>query len=473
MDISEVPYLPAVRQGDLIKAKEISPVELTEAYLERIHRLDSKLHSYITIAGEDALDQARMLEQEIVKGDSKGPLYGVPVAIKDQCHVRGWRTTGGSRLFKDCVADEDCSVVAKLRQAGVILLGKLNMTELALVSVSEDTLYGTARNPWNLGRSPGSSSSGPGAATAAFLCAAAIGEDTGGSIRNPAAYCGIVGLRPTWGRVSRHGMLSGCWSMDTLGPMARTVEDCAVLFEAIAGHDPKDQYTWKEPVPDYRDALIGNIRGLKIGLIKESLDPSIVDQEVIDKILLAAAKLESLGAVVEETSIPTMAQAAIITMTISFSEAASVYSKILRTRPRSVGHAVQVRLLAAKLLPAEVYIKAVKLRQLVRQEVMIALERFHALISPSAATEAQLLDFSPSLHSKQEVLHRLISRSRITAPFNLASVPAISVPCGFTSNDLPVGLQITGNPLDEWTILKIAHAYEQATPWRERRPLVC
>ena len=248
MNKADIPFLSATALGELIRKREVSPVEATEAYLERIDAVDGALHSYITVCRQAALQAARAAEQALTRGEYRGPLHGVPYAVKDQFWTRGVLTTGGSILLGDFVPQEDATVVARLHAAGAVLLGKLNMSEFATGN-SVRHPYGTPHNPWDLRRNPGTSSSGSGAATAAFLCATSLGEDTGGSIRNPANNCGLVGIRPTWGLVSRYGMLGACWSMDIGGPISRTVEDCAVTLQAIAGHDPRDPYTAKVAVP--------------------------------------------------------------------------------------------------------------------------------------------------------------------------------------------------------------------------------
>jgi aspartyl-tRNA(Asn)/glutamyl-tRNA(Gln) amidotransferase subunit A len=470
MSPSDIPFLSAAELGRRIKAREISPVDATHAYLDRIDSYDEQLHSYIMVAGEKALLRAHEMEEEILRGEDRGPLHGVPVAIKDQCHVNGWRTTGGSRILKDHVPDYDSTVVVNLREAGTVLLGKLNMTEFAS-GETFDFPYGTPRNPWDLTRSPGASSGGSGAGTAAFLCAASLGEDTGGSIRNPAAYSGVVGLRPTWGRVSRHGVIGACWSMDTVGPLTRTVEDCALMFQAIAGHDPNDPHTSEEPVHDYTLGLDGDISKLKVGLIKELIDPDIVDGEVAEAVLAATAVLVKLGATVEDVSLPILQHAAAIAQTISGVEGAFMRREYIYTRATDMDYLARVRALTGSLIPAQVYHKAMRLREVVRRQVLGILERFDVLICPSAPTEAPKIPTSPDIiKSKDEVLGNIWGRSRVNAPFSLSGQPALSVPCGFTSNDLPIGLQIAGRPLDEWTVFNVGHAYEQATPWHMKRP---
>ena len=296
MEKADIPYLSATELSRLIEATEVSPVEATEAYLERIDALDSTFNSYITVCPEEALQAARDAEKAITRGNYLGPMHGIPMAIKDQFWTKGIRSTGGSKLLADFVPDEDATVVGALKRAGAIILGKTNLTEFAIGGPHQ---YGIPRNPWNTEMRTGSSSSGSGAATAAFLCATSIGEDTGGSVRFPAAWCGVVGMRPSWGRVSRHGVMTGVWSMDTPGPISRTVEDAAVTLSAIAGHDPKDTYTWNTLVPDYRQALDGNVRGLRIGLVTDQMDSELVDGEVRGAVVKATSLLGEMAALVE------------------------------------------------------------------------------------------------------------------------------------------------------------------------------
>ena len=273
MDKVDIPFLSATELSRLIERKEVSPVEATEAYLERIEDLDFKFNAYLTVCRNQALQDAREAERAISQGNYLGPMHGVPVAVKDQFWSKGIRSTGGSRILADFIPDEDATVVANLKAAGAILLGKTNVTEFAITGFTHR--FSTPRNPWNLDTYAGGSSGGSGAGTAAFLCATSLGEDTGGSIRFPATWCGLVGHRPSWGLVSRYGVMPGVWSMDTVGPISRTVEDAAITLGAIAGHDPKDAYTWDIPVPDYRSALDGNISGMRIGVIGEQLNNNL------------------------------------------------------------------------------------------------------------------------------------------------------------------------------------------------------
>ena len=315
MDKKEIPFLTASQLSKLIEKKEVSPVEATEAYLDRIQEVDVKLNSYITVTGDQALESARRAEKEIATGVNRGPLHGVPMAVKDQFNTVGVLTTGGSSILSDNVPEEDATVITKLKSAGAVLLGKLNMSEFAMAEIYNHP-YGTPRNPWDLERNPGTSSSGSGAATAAFLCASSLGEDTGGSIRGPANFSGLVGLRPSYGRVSRHGVLGGSWSMDTVGPISRSVEDAAITIQAIAGYDPNDAYTRNVPVPDYRKALTRDIQGVKMGVILERMDSPTLDPEIRETVAKAISVLGEIGASSEDTSIPLAPNAGALTMSI-------------------------------------------------------------------------------------------------------------------------------------------------------------
>ena len=465
MDKNELPFLSARELSRLIQRREVSPVEATEAYLERIDALDFKFNSYLTVCRRQALQAAQDAERAISQGNYLGPMHGIPVAIKDQLWTKGIRSTGGSRILADFIPDEDATVIVKLKEAGAIPLGKTNLPEFAIGGGHQ---FSTPRNPWNLDMSPGASSSGSGAATAAFLCATSLGEDTGGSIRFPAAWCGIVGLRPTWGRVSRYGLMRGVWSMDTIGPMSRTVEDAAMTLGAIAGYDPKDPYTWNVPVPDFMGALDGDIKGLRIGVIAEQINSEVVEPEVREAVLNATTVLAELGALVEEVSLPITKDAGIITWVYLRVEPALNHSNWIRGRLQDYSHGNRIGLLTGSVLPAQIYYKAQRLRSLVRRQVHQALETYDALVLPTLGVPAQKLEGeAPIITSKESALRQ---QYLLTYMFNLADAPAVSVPCGLSSQGLPIGLQIGGRPGDEETVLKLAHAYEQSTPWHTMRP---
>ena len=469
MDKGAIPFLSATDMAGLFRSGELSPVEATEAYLERIGEVDERLNSYITVPAGQARAEAKAAEAEIASGNYRGPMHGIPVAVKDQFYTQGVLTTGGSSILKDFVPEYDATVIANLKRAGAVLLGKLNMSEFAMGDAFHHP-YGRPRNPWDLNRNPGTSSSGSGAATAAFLCATSLGEDTGGSIRGPAAFCGLVGIRPTWGRVSRYGVLGSTWSMDAVGPISRTVADCAVTLGAIAGYDPKDPYTWNVPVPDYLAELDAGVEGLRIGVVTERIDYDGVDPQARDAVTQAIGLLGELGAEVQEVSIPLMPDSAAVSTAIIYPDAATVHRQGIEEYLSDYDHNIRVRLLAGSILPAQAHQKAQRLRHLLRQQVLEALERVDVLVMPTAPTGATPIPTAPGVASKEEFLEMLGGRRSYTAPFNLASVPAISINCGFTSESLPVGLQIAGRPFEESTVFRAARAYEQATDWDQRRP---
>ena len=464
MEKRDIPFLSTAELSELIRQKELSPVEVTESYLERIDALNFKFNSYLTVCREEALQAAREAEQAIAQGNYLGPMHGIPVAVKDQLWSKGIRTTVGSRLMADFFPEEDATAVANLKKAGAIILGKTNLTEFA---IGGSQRYSPNRNPWDLDRFTGGSSAGSGSATAAFLCATSLGEDTGGSIRRPAAWCGLAGLRPSWGRVSRYGVMPGSWSMDQVGPISRTVEDAAITLEAIAGYDPKDPYSWDVPVPSYRRALDGDINGIRVGAIRELIHSDIVDPEVRDAIIKAGAVLGELGAAVEEVSLPLTIHSGTITATLINVESAMTYRNWIRDRLHDFGHGNQTGLLTGSVMPAQAYYKAQKLRELVRRQVHEALETYDVLILPTSKSCAPRLEDEPVITS-QEMAASMIPV--MTRPFNLASVPALSINCGFNSQGLPIGLQIGGRPFAEETVLKVGHAYEQNTPWHAMRP---
>lgn len=465
MDKSEIPFLSASALSGLIASREISPVEATEAYLDRIDSLDFKFNAYLTVTREMALAAAHEAEREIAAGNNRGPMHGVPVAVKDQFLSAGVRSTGGSRILVDYVPDEDATVIANLKRAGAVLLGKTNLTEFAITGFSHR--YSTPRNPWDLNAYAGGSSSGSGAATGAYLCATSLGEDTGGSIRFPATWCGLVGLRPTWGLVSRYGVMRGVWSMDTVGPISRTVEDAAITLGAIAGHDPRDSHTSTTPVPDYRAALGQGVEGLRIGVVTEQMESDLVDADVRNVVERAIAVLGELGATVEEVSLPLSTIAGPISGALLAVEPANNHSKWVHENIDDYGHDDRILLLTGSVMPANYYLKAQKIREMIRRQVLEALGGYDALVFPTAGRGAQPVEDDPPVTSKETSSRLPFLFTRL---FNLASCPAMSVPCGFDDRGMPVGLQIGGKPLSEETLFRIGYAYEQATGWHTRRP---
>ena len=473
MEQADIPFLSATQLASLIEARQVSPEEALHAYLDRIEQVNPKVNAYITVCADEAMQEARQAGQEIQQGRYRGPLHGVPVAVKDQVHTTGILTTDASKIRADFIPTEDATVVAKLKEAGAVIIGKTNMSEFA-IGDSFSSFKGPARNPWDLSRDPGTSSTGSGAATAARLCATSLGEDTGGSIRGPASLCGLVGLRPTWGRVSRFGADGACWSIDTIGPISRTVEDCAATIGAIAGYDPKDPYTRQVPVPDYRQALTGDIKGLKVGLVQEYLDPdkSGVDPRVRDAVIAAAGVLSELGAEVRDVSLPLSVNCGVAIRTITHVERVSLHPEWLRERPQDYHHNTRVSFSTANLIPAPVYYKAQKVRAMVRREVLGALKEVDVLIQPTSAAPAGVMSMDGTVASKEQAKQAL-HRGGYTGPYSLTGTTAMSILCGFSSEGdggLPLALQIAGRPFDEATVLRVGHAYEQATPWHNRLP---
>lgn len=471
MDRSDIAFLSAAELAAAIQAKQVSPVEAVDAYLDRIGRIDPKVNSYITVCADDARREAKQAETEIQRGEYRGPLHGVPIAIKDQIHTKGIRTTDASNVRADFVPEEDATVVVNLKNAGAVLLGKLNMSEFALGD-PQSSAFGPARNPWDLERSPGTSSTGSGAATAARLCATSLGEDTGGSIRGPAAHCGLVGLRPTWGRVSRYGVDGAGWSVDTIGPISRTTEDCAITIQGIAGYDPKDSYTRRVPVPEYRKSLTGDVRGLKVGVVRELLDTEELglNPELRQSVVAAAGLLGELGAQVKDVSLPLAAQCGYITRAITHVERVSLHPDWLRQRPQDYHHNTRVAFMTGNMVPGRVYYKAQKLRAMVRQQVLDLLEEVDVLVQPTMGGPADVINLEARV-SSQDQAKRALAAGAFRGPYSLAGTPAVSILCGFTTEDaggLPLAMQIAGRPFEEAMVLRVAHAYEQATPWHTR-----
>jgi aspartyl-tRNA(Asn)/glutamyl-tRNA(Gln) amidotransferase subunit A len=460
--------LSIAEAGEQIRRRALSAVELTRAYLDRIGRRDGEFRAYITVLEPEALAAANAADQEIGRGGYRGPLHGIPVALKDLVASRGVRTTCGARILKDWVPDTDASVALRLARAGAILLGKLNMHEFAYGPTGVNALYGTPRNPWDATRMPGGSSSGSAVAVAAGLTAGALGTDTGGSIRIPAAFCGIVGLKPTYGRVSRAGVIPLSWSLDHVGPMTRTVADAALMLQVLAGRDPADPSSADVPVPDYQAALQGDLRGLRLGLPADYFFAHL-DPEVRDAVHATVGRLQAQGAAVEAVPLPRIQLAAAASFAIMRAEATAYHEPYLKARAAEYGADVRGRLLTGQFVLATQYLKAQRARQVLRAEVDAALARVHALIGPAAPLPAPPLD-------TREVTVGGVTQdvrlwiTRCTAPINVTGHPVLAVPCGLTTGGLPVGLQIIGRHFDEGTILRVGRAVEAGNPLGGRWP---
>jgi aspartyl-tRNA(Asn)/glutamyl-tRNA(Gln) amidotransferase subunit A len=459
----ELAFLTIAEAARLIERKQLSPVELTTALIRRTEALDPRLDAYLLPTAERAVDQARQAEREITAGGCRGPMHGIPFGLKDIYATAGISTTGHSRVCIDTVPSADATTVRKLYEAGAVLTGKLATHEFAHGGPSFDLPWPPARNPWNREHFTGGSSSGSGAAVAAGLVPAALGSDTGGSIRGPAALCGIVGLKPTYGLVSRWGVYANSFSFDHAGPMTWTVEDCAIVLQAIAGHDPNDPASASRPVPDYRAALTGDIKGLRIGVVRHlHEDDCTVTREVGAALEEALAVLRSLGATLGEARLRSAQDYYDVKVTIAESELLAVHEQALRTRPGDFGEDFLGRVLPAVLIGARDYVQAQRERRRMLAEMAPVYADFDVLVTATAGAPA------PRLGSWRTI--EFWKRASLTTPFNVTGGPALAQCIGFAGNRLPLSMQVVGRPFDDATVLRVAHAYEKATPWRERRP---
>ena len=470
MDKLEICYTSAGDLSKLVQSKEISPVEIIEAHISRIDETEPVLNSFITLLANEARTAARQAEKDIQAGRYKGPLHGIPVALKDLYNTGGVRTTSGSKIFDTFVPTEDCTVASKFQQAGAILLGKLNMHQFAYGPTGENPDYGHMHNPWNPDMVTGGSSGGSGSAAAAGQCTITTGSDTGGSIRIPAALCGIVGLKPTYGLVSRYGLTALSWSLDHPGPMTRTVEDTAITMNAIAGYDPKDIASAKVDIPDYTTALNRDVQGLRIGLVKEYFEAPL-DPQVRKTVMDALGLLESMGAEVKEVSYPMFNESQAISSTVLMSEASAFHRDLLQNEGHQLYEPVRQRLHAGLFISAAEYLRAQQARTIFDQQGRRLLDDVDLLAGPTEPVTAPEITAARVMAGEQEV-GVVGALTQYTRPYNINGFPAISVPCGFSDAGLPIGLQLAGKPFDEVTVLRAAHAYEQATTWHNRRPPV-
>jgi aspartyl-tRNA(Asn)/glutamyl-tRNA(Gln) amidotransferase subunit A len=471
---------------DAYRSEATTPTAATTAYLRRIAAADGRVGAYLTVTAEAALEAARSADERYRKGAPRSPLDGVPIAVKDVLCTRGVRTTCGSRILETFVPPYDATAVRRLHEAGAVLLGKTNMDEFAMGSSTEHSAFGPTRNPWDLACVPGGSSGGSAAAVAAGLAAAALGTDTGGSVRQPAAFCGTVGLKPTYGRVSRYGLVAFASSLDQIGPMTRDVLDAALLLEVVAGADRHDATSVDEPVPRYAAALTGDVRGLRLGVPREYFAAGL-DPEVARAVREAIGTFEGLGAKLEEVSLPLTDSGLAVYYVIAPAEASSNLARYdgvkygLRVHggrdlvemsglTRAAGFGAEVKrriMLGTYALSAGYYDayygRAQRVRTLVRRDFEAAFERVDLLVAPTTPNVAFRLG------DKADPLAMYLN-DVFTVPSSLAGAPAISVRCGFTAAGLPIGLQLIGRAFDESRLLRAAHAYEQATTWLDRRP---
>jgi aspartyl-tRNA(Asn)/glutamyl-tRNA(Gln) amidotransferase subunit A len=445
----------------LIRDKKVSPVELTQSCLKRIERLSPKLNAFITVTAESALEQAREAEAEIHRGHWRGPLHGIPIALKDLFDTAGVRTTAASGLFKDRVPKQDAEIVRRLKDAGAVLLGKLNMHEFAYGGSSVISYYGPVRNPWSLDHEAGGSSSGSAVAMAAGLCYGSVGSDTGGSIRQPSAYCGAVGFKPTYGRVSTRGVVPLSWLYDHVGPMTRSVVDAAAMLQVLAGFDPEDSNSADQPVPDYSAALrhAGPLRvGVPRAYFYEGLHPDIENA-----MNAAIAVIGKLASSVRDIEMPASNDT-----TILRAEAYAYHAENAKKSPELYQPETLKRIRAGEDVTTATYIQARRQVDQYRHNIRKVFETVDLLVTPT--TPVPPFTISELLADMDNLRTREILSLRNTRPFNILGLPSISVPCGFTKSGLPIGLQISGAPWAEANVLRLAQAYEQQTDWHKKRP---
>jgi len=457
--------------SQLVRNKKISPVQLTQERLKQIERLNGKLAVFITVTAESALAQARVAESEIQRGYWRGPLHGIPIALKDLMDTAGVRTTAGSELFKDRIPTEDAEVVRRLKAAGAVILGKLNLHEFAYGGSSVVSYFGPVHNPWDLNYSAGGSSGGSAAAVAARLCYAAIGTDTGGSVRQPASYCGIVGLKPTYGRVSASGVIPLSWSLDHVGPMTRTTRDAALVLQVIAGYDQRDPASIDAPVPDYTATIADSTSSLRLGIPRaffwEELGP-----EIAAAMEAALAVLKKMTASQQDIA-PLATDGSYSSWTDPYgavftAEAYAYHKDYIEKSPQLYQPATLKRLRLGADVSATKYIQSRREMEHLRRSIVHVFENVDVLITPTVRIlPFTIQDLQTDLDS---VRTKELAMLHNTRPLNFTGLPTISIPCGFTRSGLPVGMQITGRPGEEATVLRLAHAYEQATDWHKREP---
>jgi len=445
-----------------IASGTLSPVALTEAALARIAALDPKLNAFITITADRARRAAAGAEAEIKAGKRRGPLHGIPYALKDIYNVAGVRTTAHSKLLIDNVPSEDATSTAKLEAAGMVLLGKLSTHEFARGGPTDALPFPNAKNPWNTAHFAGGSSSGSGVAVAAGMVGLAMGSDTAGSIRLPATFCGIVGLKPTYGVISRRGVVPLSFTLDHAGPLTRSVEDCALAMQALAGHDPGDPGSAHEAVPDYIASLRKGVAGLTIGRARAYDEEAGVNAEVMAALDAAAAQWQALGARIIDVTLPSKRRMDAATQTILLAEGFAIHGEWLRTRPQDYGRVTRERLMMGAFVSGADYVQAQRLRRMLTAEVDAVLAGCDAILCAGNPTTApRLVDVDEGPFRKSHP---------ITGPFNASGHPALALPCGFGASGLPLGLQLVGRNYGEAMLFRIAHAYEAAAGWLARRP---
>lgn len=458
----ELDFLTISEASELIASRKLSPVALAEAKLKRIEALEPQLNAFITLTADRAIDDARKAEDAIMGGKYRGPLHGIPYGLKDIYCTKGILTTGHSKVCADYVPDFDATTVRKLDEGGGVLFGKLSTHEFAHGGPSFDLPWPPARNPWKREHATGGSSSGSGVAVAAGFLMGAMGSDTGGSIRNPAALCGLVGLKPTYGLVSRYGVYANSFTYDHAGPLTWTVEDCAIMMQALAGHDPLDPASATNPVPDYRAALTGDIKGLRIGVIRHLYEEDTkVAPAVKDALEAAYDVLRSLGAVIEDVRIRPAQDYYDVKIVSAESELYAVHEANLRSRPGDFGEDFLGRSLAAIFVRGSDYTQALRERRKMIAEMAPLYEKYDLFVTAGPGP-------APRLDAWRTI--QFWKSGSLTTPFNVTGGPALVQCIGYTEDGLPLSMQVVGKPFDDALVMRAAHAYEKATSWRARRP---
>ncbi len=451
--------LSIAQVSELIRSSQVSPVDLVDTTVARIEELDGTINAYITVMEGQARQAAQEAERQIRAGDYLGPLHGIPIGLKDIIETRDVLTTNGSKVHANNVPSLDATLTQRLTDSGALIVGKHGCYEYACSP--PNPLYGPSSNPWDTTMDTGGSSSGTGAAIAAYMCYGGIGTDTGGSIRNPSGICGIVGLKQTYGRVSRRGVSPLSWSLDHAGPMARTVEDCAIILQAIAGHDPGDPSTVDLPVPDYRQALTGEVRGLRAGVPRNYFFDN-VQPEVEQSVRQAINALEGAGMILEEVTIPYGDYIMPAWWTVFSSETAAVHASLIQERGSDYAQGVLNTVAPGAFLSSSMVFKGQQARRVISRSMNELLQKVDVILTPAVPRVAWSLGGMNELgNTVVEVFNNI---AYTTAAFNLTGHPAISVPCGLSSEGLPIGLQVAGRSFDEETVLRVAHVYESLGP---------
>jgi len=463
----DINYSSVAELAPRVKSGEISPVEIARTSLDRIAQLEPSLNAFLEVWGDSALDQASEAEQAISSGDYLGPLHGIPVGLKDLIDVSGKETTGGSKVLAGNVATGDATVVMQLRKAGAILIGKMNLVEFAFGATGLNPHTGDVKNPWDTTKITAGSSSGSAAAVAAGMIPVTLGSDTGGSVRMPAALCGIAGLKPTYGRVSRNGVLDLSWSMDHVGPMTRTTEDCALLMNVLAGHDPLDPASSKEPVPDFISGINSGLNGLKIGVPQDYFFTDSVDPEIVSSVHAAIELMANNGAEIVDLPMPWVDKGRRINMGVMYPEATSVHEKMLAEHADKYSPSVRHRIQFGFNVSAIDYVRAQRARQWFSHQMAESMKKVDVLITPSVPIQTPTIADCTPAPGKTAAGGEL---ANFTGVFDTTGQPSHSIPCGFTTSGMPIGMMITGHPFDESTVLRVGNAFEKLTNWHQRPP---